>query len=120
MVKSILASSAGNKNRTVAATNCLEYLHISQYRNSITTHDALPRGNLKNARIWMGASLLSQFDCWSALSRANDTRLMNEMMSFLELLTNLTSNALSLLFSYENFRNDTASWVPSRTEREGF
>ena len=45
---------------------------------------------------------------------------MNEMMSFLELLTNLTSNALSLLFSYENFGNDTASWVPSRTEREGF
>ncbi|XP_050245281.1 probable pectinesterase/pectinesterase inhibitor 51 [Quercus robur] len=120
MVKSILASSAGNKNRTIAATNCLEYLHISQYRNSITTNDALPRGNLKNARIWMGASLLSQYDCWSALSRANDTRLTNETMSFLESLTNLTSNALSLLFSYDNFGNDTASWVPPRTERDGF
>ncbi|KAK7849501.1 putative pectinesterase/pectinesterase inhibitor 51 [Quercus suber] len=41
-------------------------------------------------------------------------------MSFLESLTNLTSNALSLLFSYDNFGNDTASWVLPRTECDGF
>ena len=41
-------------------------------------------------------------------------------MSFLDSLTHLTSNALSLLFSYDNFGNNTASWVPARTERDGF
>ncbi|XP_075656414.1 putative pectinesterase/pectinesterase inhibitor 51 [Castanea sativa] len=120
MVKSILASSADNKNRTNAATNCVEFLQNSQYRISITTNDALPRGNLKNARVWMSASLLNQYDCWSALKYANDTKLTNETMSFLDSLTNLTSNALSLLFSYDNFGNNTAAWVPAKTERDGF
>ena len=68
----------------------------------------------------MSSSLLSQYDCWSALKYANDTSLTNETMSFLDSLTHLTSNALSLLFSYDNFGNDTASWVPARTERDGF
>ncbi|KAL4644035.1 hypothetical protein ACB092_02G134100 [Castanea dentata] len=120
MVKSILASSADNKNRTNAATNCVEFLQNSQYRISITTNDALPRGNLKNARVWMSASLLNQYDCWSALKYANDTKLTNETMSFLDSLANLTSNALSLLFSYDNFGNNTAAWVPAKTERDGF
>ncbi|XP_050292534.1 probable pectinesterase/pectinesterase inhibitor 51 [Quercus robur] len=120
MVKSILASSSGSVNRTTAATNCLEVLDNAQYRISITTNDALPQGNLKNARAWMSSSLLSQYDCWSALKYANDTSLTNETMSFLDSLTHLTSNALSLLFSYDNFGNDTASWVPARTERDGF
>ena len=120
MVKSILASSSGNKNRTNAATNCLEFLQSSQYRISITTNDALPHGNLKNARAWMSASLLNQYDCWSTLKYANDTKLTNETMSFLNSLTNLTSNALSLLFLYDNFGNNTALWVPAKTKRDGF
>ncbi|KAM4117297.1 hypothetical protein ACB094_02G113100 [Castanea mollissima] len=119
-VKSILESSAGNQNRTTAATNCLEVLDNAQYRISITTDVALPQGNLKNARAWMSSSLLSQYDCWSALKYANDTSLTDETMSFLDSLTQLTSNALSLMFSYDNFGNDTASWVPARTERDGF
>ncbi|KAK9991275.1 hypothetical protein SO802_026260 [Lithocarpus litseifolius] len=120
MVKSILGSSSGNQNRTTAATNCLEVLDNAQYRISITTNDALPQGNLKNARAWMSSALLSQYDCWSALKYANDTSLTNETMSFLDSLTHLTSNALSLLFSYDNFGNNTESWVPARTERDGF
>ena len=68
----------------------------------------------------MGSSLVSQYDCWSALKYANDTSLTNETMSFLDSLTHLTSNALSLLFSYDNFGNNTASWVPAKTERDGF
>ena len=120
MVKSILASSSGSQNRTTASTNCLEVLDNAQYRISITTNEALPQGNLKNARAWMGSSLVSQYDCWSALKYANDTSLTNETMSFLDSLTHLTSNALSLLFSYDNFGNNTASWVPAKTERDGF
>ena len=75
---------------------------------------------LKNARAWMSSSLLSQYDCWSTFKYANDTSLTNETMSFLDSLTHLTSNTLSLLFSYDNFENNTASWVPAKTEHDGF
>ncbi|KAF5480672.1 hypothetical protein F2P56_001405, partial [Juglans regia] len=68
MVKSILDSSAGNVNRTSAAKNCMESLTSSEYRISRTTEDALPHGRIKDARIWMSASLLYQQDCWSALN----------------------------------------------------
>ena len=30
------------------------------------------------------------------------------------------SNTLSLLFSYDNFRNKATSWVPARTEHDEF
>jgi len=87
---------------------------------SIATDDALPHGKLKDARAWMSAALLYQYDCWSALKYANDTHLVNETMSFLDSLTQLTSNALNMVVSYDVFGNDTASWVPLRTERDGF
>ena len=116
----ILNSAAGNQNRTRAANNCLEALKSSLYRISITTNDALPRGNLKNARIWMSASLLHHTDCGSALKKINDTKLATETLSLVNSLINITSNALSLLFAYEHFGNNTASWIPPRTERDGF
>ncbi|KAL4628445.1 hypothetical protein ACB092_05G238900 [Castanea dentata] len=68
----------------------------------------------------MSSSLPSQYDCWSALKYANDTILTNETISILDSLTHLTSNALSLLFLYDNFGNNTSSWVPTRIERNGF
>lgn len=68
----------------------------------------------------MSSALLYQYDCWSALKYANDTHLVNETMSFLDSLTQLTSNALSMVVSYDVFGKDTASWVPPRTERDGF
>ncbi|XP_018859093.1 probable pectinesterase/pectinesterase inhibitor 51 [Juglans regia] len=120
MVKSILDSSAGNANRTTAAKNCLESLRISEYRISRTTEDALPHGRIKDARTWMSASLLYQQDCWSALKYANDTQMVNSTMSFLDSLVGLTSNALSMVFSYGIFGNETGSWAPPKTERDGF
>ncbi|KAG2679443.1 hypothetical protein I3760_11G050300 [Carya illinoinensis] len=120
MVKSILNSSAGNLNRTTAANNCLESLRNSEYRISQTTEDALPHGRIKDARIWMSASLLYQQDCWSALKYANDTQMVNSTMSFLDSLVGLTSNALSMVFSYSIFGNNIGSWAPPKTERDGF
>ncbi|KAG6660783.1 hypothetical protein I3843_03G124400 [Carya illinoinensis] len=120
MVKSILDSSAGNLNRTTAANNCLESLRNSDYRISRTTEDALPHGRIKDARVWMSASLLYQQDCWSALKYANDTQMVNSTMSFLDSLVGLTSNALSMVFSYSVFGNETGSWAPPKTERDGF
>ncbi|GMN32958.1 hypothetical protein TIFTF001_003890 [Ficus carica] len=118
MVKSILDSSKGNQNRSTAATNCLEHLHNSEYRISAAT-EALPRGRKKDARAWMSAALLYQYDCWSALKYANDTQLVNQTMSFLDSLIGHSSNALSMMASYDIFGNETASWGPPRTERDG-
>ncbi|KAL5555636.1 hypothetical protein UlMin_037872 [Ulmus minor] len=119
MVKSILDSSTGSKNRSTASKNCLEVLHNSEYRLSLT-NDALPRGRNKDARAWLSAALVDQYDCWSALKYANDTRLVDQTMSFLDSLQKLTSNALSMMTSYDNFGNATGSWAPPRTERDGF
>ncbi|KAK7358844.1 hypothetical protein VNO77_00784 [Canavalia gladiata] len=92
MVKSLLDSSAGNLNLTVAATICIELLNNSQQRISLT-NNALPRGKTKDARA---------------------------MLSFFEAFTKLSSNALSMAFSYDVFGNDTTSWKPPATERDGF
>jgi hypothetical protein len=119
MVKSILDSSGGSQNRTTAAKNCLEVLHNSDYRISQTTTDALPNGKFKDARAWLSAALLFQYDCWSALKYANDTKMVNETMSFLDSLTGLTSNALSMVFAYDVYGKDVGSWAPPKTERDG-
>jgi hypothetical protein len=120
MVKSILDSSASSLNRTTAARNCLEVLHNSDYRISQTTDDALPNGRVKDARAWLSAALLFQYDCWSALKYANDTSMVNETMSFLDSLTGLTSNALSMVLAYDIYGKDTGSWAVPKTERDGF
>ncbi|KAH7520825.1 hypothetical protein FEM48_Zijuj08G0187100 [Ziziphus jujuba var. spinosa] len=119
MVKSILDSSSGSQNRTTAANNCLEVLHNSEYRTSLAGK-AFPAGKMKDARAWMSAALLFQYDCWSALKYANDTKMVNETMSFLDSLIGLSSNALSMMASYDNFGAKTESWVPPKTERDGF
>ncbi|XP_057492812.1 probable pectinesterase/pectinesterase inhibitor 51 [Actinidia eriantha] len=119
MAQTILDSSAGNLNRSTAAKNCLELLHGSDYRTS-STAGALSQGRIKDARAWMSASLLYQYDCWSALKYVNDTHKVNETMAFLDALTSLTSNALSMIVSYDMFGNETGSWRPPQTERDGF
>ncbi|XP_059433124.1 probable pectinesterase/pectinesterase inhibitor 51 [Corylus avellana] len=119
MVQYILDSSSGSQNRTTAAKNCLEVLHNSDYRISQTTNDALPNGRVKDARAWLSAALLFQYDCWSALKYANDTSMVNETMSFLDSLTGLTSNALSMLFAYDVYGKEIGSWALPKTERDG-
>ncbi|KAF8404382.1 hypothetical protein HHK36_009265 [Tetracentron sinense] len=119
MVKSILESSSGNQNRSAAAKTCLEILHYSEYRLS-STAEILPYGKIKDARAWMSAALLYQYDCWSGLKYVNDSQQVNETMAFLNSLIGLTSNALSMLVSYDLFGNETASWKPPLTERSGF
>ncbi|XP_057998310.1 probable pectinesterase/pectinesterase inhibitor 51 isoform X3 [Hevea brasiliensis] len=119
MVKSILANSTGSLNRTNAGKNCIELLGNSQYRIS-STLDALPRGRNKDARAWMGAAMIFQYDCWSAFKYANDTSQTNETMSFLNTLIMISSNALSLLMAYDIHGNQTESWTTPKTERDGF
>ncbi|XP_019464126.1 PREDICTED: probable pectinesterase/pectinesterase inhibitor 51 isoform X3 [Lupinus angustifolius] len=119
MLKSLLDASADSKNRTVAATTCLELLHNSNRRISLAD-ESLPRGKTKDARAWLSAALAYTYDCWNSLKYANDTKQVGETMSFLDSLSTLNSNALSMAFNYDAFGNDTASWKPPTTERDGF
>ena len=68
----------------------------------------------------MSAALLYQYDCWSALSFANDTQQVNKTMSFIHSLLGLSSNGLSMLASYDIFGDNIGSWRPAQTERDGF
>ncbi|GMH06686.1 hypothetical protein Nepgr_008526 [Nepenthes gracilis] len=121
MVQSILDSSAASVNRSNAAKTCLEVLGYSERRTAAVAADALPRGRMKDARAWASASIVYQYDCWSALKYVNDTQGVNQTMSFLDTsLIVSTSNALSMTRSLDLFGNDTKSWGPPKTERDGF
>ncbi|CAL0319694.1 unnamed protein product [Lupinus luteus] len=113
MLNSLLSSSP------TAAETCLQILHYSHHRTSLAA-DALARGRIKDARAWMSAALAYQYGCWSGLKYVNNTELVSKTMSFLDNLISLTSNALSMIVSYDVFGNDTVSWKPPQTEREGF
>ncbi|KAJ4965396.1 hypothetical protein NE237_017245 [Protea cynaroides] len=119
MVKTILDTSSANLNRSRAAMICLEVLHNSEYRLS-SAADVLPRGKVKDARAWMSAALCYQYDCWSGLKYVNDSQRVNETMAFLDSLIGLTSNALSMMISYDLFQDKLDSWRPPKTERSGF
>ncbi|KAM6590581.1 hypothetical protein CsatA_013186 [Cannabis sativa] len=119
MIEHIAKSSSDSFNRTRASKNCLEFLRYSDYRTSMA-NAAVPSGKTKDARAWMSAALLYQYDCWSALKYTNDTQLVNQTMSFLNSLTEQSSNALSMMASYDNFGDDMSTWAPPKTERDGF
>ncbi|XP_010491616.1 PREDICTED: probable pectinesterase/pectinesterase inhibitor 51 [Camelina sativa] len=118
-IKSIVDASVGNINRTNAANTCLQLLTYSEYRTQ-STDQALTRGKIKDARAWMSAALVYQYDSWSALKYVNDTSQVGETMSFLDGLIHLTSNALSMMVSYDNFGDKVKSWTYPATERDGF
>ncbi|XP_077217163.1 putative pectinesterase/pectinesterase inhibitor 51 [Tasmannia lanceolata] len=121
MSKTILETASNDQNRSNAAKNCLEFLSYSQYRLSLSSSpEILPRGKIKDARAWLSAALLYQYDCWSALKYVNTTQRVNSTMAFLNSLTELTSNSLSMLVSYDLFGNGTELWKPPETERNGF
>lgn len=120
MVQSVLNSSAGNFNITNTAKLCLEALGHSDHRIK-STAEALPRGGIKDARMWMSAGLSYQFDCRSGFTKfVNDSQVVNQTVSFMDSLINSSSNALSMLMAYDVFGNQTGLWVPPRTERDGF
>ncbi|XP_027178204.1 probable pectinesterase/pectinesterase inhibitor 51 [Coffea eugenioides] len=119
MVNDILGASAGNLNRTNAAKNCLEVLNYSDFRSDRTA-SVLARGKIKDARAWLSAAVVYQYDCWSALKYVNGTSKVNETMAFLNGLLGLSSNALGMMVNYDNLGEDTGSWGPPKTERDGF
>lgn len=97
----------------------MEYLKTSDYRIKSAVN-ALPRGKTKDARAWLSAAQAYQYDCWSALKYVNDSQIINQTMSFMDSLIKMSSNALSMTMAYDVFGNQTGSWVPPRTERDGF
>ncbi|XP_019160927.1 PREDICTED: probable pectinesterase/pectinesterase inhibitor 51 [Ipomoea nil] len=119
MVKSILAESSGNKNRSDAAKRCLElYGYVERRMESVG--GALTSGKIKDARAWMSAVLVYHYDCWSALKYVNNTARVNSTMAFTNSLIGLTSNALAMLVNYDRNGKQTGSWGPVKTERNGF
>ncbi|KAL7142026.1 hypothetical protein ABFS83_08G094900 [Erythranthe nasuta] len=120
MVQDILRDSAGNRNRSAAAKTCLEMVGYSEYRIGLVG-GALTRGELKDARAWMSAALVYQYDCWSALKYVNDTaQVVQTMVFFNTTLIAGSSSALGMLMNYDIYGDKTGWWGPPRTERDGF
>ncbi|QCE15251.1 pectinesterase [Vigna unguiculata] len=119
MLHSVRDASRSNRTRTTNVKSCLQVLHYSRHRNTLSLA-ALRRGATKDARAWMSASLGYQYGCWNGLKYINHTALVAQTMTFLDSLVIISSNALSMMVSYDLFGNDTASWRPPITERDGF
>ncbi|KAH6764085.1 Plant invertase/pectin methylesterase inhibitor superfamily [Perilla frutescens var. frutescens] len=120
MVQDILNSSAGNQNRSTAAKSCLDMVHYSDYRINLVG-GALSRREMKDARAWMSGALVYQYDCWSGLKYVNDTSQVVKTMTFFNSsLIGGSNNALAMLVNYYLYGEKTGSWVPVRTERDGF
>lgn len=119
MVGYIKHSSTGNLTRSTAVDICVQTLDYATYRTD-STADALPRGEIKDARAWFTAALAYQYDCWSILTQINDTKLINNTISVLYSLVMLTSNGLSMIWSLDNFGSDLNKWTVPKTERNGF
>ncbi|XP_047965476.1 probable pectinesterase/pectinesterase inhibitor 51 [Salvia hispanica] len=121
MVQQILDSSASSTNRTAASKTCLDLLRYADHRTSLASTDALPRGRNKDARAWLSAALVYQYDCWSTLKYANDTSLVDKTMAFFHSsVIPSGSDALSMVLNYDVFGDKTGLWGPARTERDGF
>ncbi|KAL2944402.1 putative pectinesterase/pectinesterase inhibitor 51 [Bienertia sinuspersici] len=121
MAQTILRTFPNHHNRSMASRTCLNYLSLSSYRTRISSNAVLSRATLHDARAWASAALTYQYDCWSDLSYVNGTRVVDKTMSFLNsTLMQTTSNALSMLHALINYGDDTTSWHPPLTERNGF
>ncbi|KAJ0539107.1 putative pectinesterase [Helianthus annuus] len=121
MVQRILKDkhNADNHNLTTTAELCVESLRHSVYRLT-SSKKALQHSRMKDARAWTSAALSYQFDCLSGLKKVNDTQLVAKTVLFMNnTLMTSTSNALSMMMSYERFGNRTSWWGPPRTERNG-
>lgn len=120
MVQGILDASAGNQNRSDMAKTCLEFLRYSVYRVDLVA-DALPRGDIRDARAWMSAAMAYQYGCLSGLKTVNDTPQVAETVSFFNSSLIVSSiDALAMIANYDYFGDKTGSWAPPKTERNGF
>lgn len=122
MVQNILnAAPPGppSVNLTNAAQNSVEYFKNAEYRMRQTV-DALHSGKKKDARAWLTAAEVYQYDVWSALKYVNNTPLINQTMAFTYNLINLTSNALAMTKAYDVFGDNTKTWQRPVSERDGF
>ncbi|KAI3515773.1 hypothetical protein L1887_14677 [Cichorium endivia] len=120
MVRAILHYAGSNRNLTTTAKLCLQTLGNSAYRLR-SAEEVLPRNRIKDARAWTSAALSYQFNCFSGFKKVNDTQMVSKTLSFMNsTLMTSTSNALSMMMSYEEFGNRSRWWRTPRTEREGF
>ncbi|CAN4126292.1 unnamed protein product [Withania somnifera] len=119
MVRDIIDASLGNQNRTDAGKVCMEVLGYADYRIGLTGQ-SLTRGKIKDARAWMSAVMVYQYDCWSALKYVNGTSQVSRTMSFINSLIGYSGNALGMLVNFDVYGENTVSWTAPKTERDGF
>ncbi|GJT25246.1 probable pectinesterase/pectinesterase inhibitor 51 [Tanacetum coccineum] len=117
------SSASGDHNLTTTAKLCYEILGNSAYRIRSSEIKALPRSRIKDARAWTSAALTYQLDCLSGLNRTNNNThaFVSNTVSFMnKTLVTSTSNALSMMMSYQLYGNQTSLWRSPKTERDGF
>ncbi|KAJ0976944.1 hypothetical protein J5N97_012418 [Dioscorea zingiberensis] len=116
-VRALLLPSS-DPPHSAAVRNCISHLSLSSTR--LYRADSAIQRAPASARVFAGAALLYQYDCWSALKYVNTSHQISSTMSFLSDLTFLTSNALTLISAFHRSGSDVSLWSPPRTERDGY
>ncbi|KAF7137381.1 hypothetical protein RHSIM_Rhsim07G0185500 [Rhododendron simsii] len=119
VIADILKNATNDQKVSKAAKTCMEVLRNAEYRQQ-STADALPRGEFKDARAWMSASLVYESMCLNGLNKTgSNLRSVTGVVAYMQTVVNVTGEALSLIRSYDIYGNDTGSWTSPQTERDG-
>ncbi|CAH9092205.1 unnamed protein product [Cuscuta epithymum] len=120
-LKNILTNSGANLNLTKAANSSLQSVVYARYRVMMTVQsDFTRREKLKDGRAWMGAALSFNLGVLASLKNVNTTEVAAFMDFSNTTLVPTTRDALSMLANYDIYGDDTDSWGPILTERDGF
>ncbi|KAH7846387.1 hypothetical protein Vadar_013428 [Vaccinium darrowii] len=120
LIAIILKKYPNDQKVAKPAKTCMEVLQNAEHRQE-STLDALSRREIKEARAWMSASLVYESLCFNGLNKTgSDLRDVKDVVMYMPSVVNITSEALSVIRSYDIYRNNTDSWAPPRTERDGF
>ncbi|WCJ29061.1 Plant invertase/pectin methylesterase inhibitor superfamily [Euphorbia peplus] len=114
MLTKIKAAAGNNQNLTVICSVCLEDLGRTLFRLR-SSLDSFP-GHFMDTRAWTSSTRF----CLQSFKNVNTTVEINSLVSFLEKVNMMNSNALSMLWNMANKGTDTDNWDVPKTEREGF
>lgn len=115
--QNVLDTSSHDANVTAAAKNCVEFADSSVALIAKSSAAIGEEQRIKDVKAWLSAALAYVYDCSSDLRYVNTTQKISTVIQQVDRVTNLTSNALSMVDALDTYGKDMVLWRPPSTER---
>lgn len=115
--QNLLATSSHNANVSAAAKNCVEFADSSIGLIAKSSAAIGVEQSIQDMKAWMSAALAYVYDCSSDLRYVNTTHKISTVIQQVDWVTNLTSNALSMVDALDKYGKNMVLWRPPTTER---